>query len=496
MKLTEILSGLEGLKSKGNLEIDVSNVTSDSREIKKGDMFVAIKGFDTDGHNYLQSAIANGAKVIMVEDLEPVKALDLPEDVTLLLAKDTRKALAICSCNFYDNPSRKFKLIGITGTKGKTTTSFMVKEILQKQGKKVGLIGTIATYIGDKKLEDSDRTTPESSKLQKIFAQMAEEGCEAVVMEVSSQSLKLNRVYGCDFDMAIFTNFSEDRISAKEDADMEDYFKSKLKLFEMAKVGFVNSDDIRTARIPKLFPDKEIMTYGIDNYCNLLAKDITITNSYVDFKVKLGTRNERVKVGIPGRFSVYNSLAAICIAQKMGCSPEVIKEALLEVRVPGRSEMIDNKLEIPIMVDYAHSPESLENILQAVKSYTRGKVISVFGCGGDRDPGKRPIMGEISGRIADFTFITSDNPRTEDPEKIVRQIEEGIKKTQGKYIVITDRVSAIKEAIKMATKRDIIVLAGKGHEPYQEINGTKYPFDERIIVKELIEEIETEKKNK
>ena len=496
MKLTEILSGLEGLKSKGNLEIDVSNVTSDSREIKKGDMFVAIKGFDTDGHNYLQSAIANGAKVIMVEDLEPVKALDLPEDVTLLLAKDTRKALAICSCNFYDNPSRKFKLIGITGTKGKTTTSFMVKEILQKQGKKVGLIGTIATYIGDKKLEDSDRTTPESSKLQKIFAQMAEEGCEAVVMEVSSQSLKLNRVYGCDFDMAIFTNFSEDHISANEHPDMEDYFNSKLKLFEMAKVGFVNSDDIRTARIPKLFPDKEIMTYGIDNYCNLLAKDITITNSYVDFKVKLGTRNERVKVGIPGRFSVYNSLAAICIAQKMGCSPEVIKEALLEVRVPGRSEMIDNKLEIPIMVDYAHSPESLENILQAVKSYTRGKVISVFGCGGDRDPGKRPIMGEISGRIADFTFITSDNPRTEDPEKIVRQIEEGIKKTQGKYIVITDRVSAIKEAIKMATKRDIIVLAGKGHEPYQEINGTKYPFDERIIVKELIEEIETEKKNK
>ena len=496
MKLTEILSGLEGLKSKGNLEIDVSNVTSDSREIKKGDMFVAIKGFDTDGHNYLQSAIANGAKVIMVEDLEPVKALDLPEDVTLLLAKDTRKALAICSCNFYDNPSRKFKLIGITEKKKKTTTSFMVKEILQKQGKKVGLIGTIATYIGDKKLEDSDRTTPESSKLQKIFAQMEEEGCEAVVMEVSSQSLKLNRVYGCDFDMAIFTNFSEDHISAKEHPDMEDYFNSKLKLFEMAKVGFVNSDDIRTARIPKLFPDKEIMTYGIDNYCNLLAKDITITNSYVDFKVKLGTRNERVKVGIPGRFSVYNSLAAICIAQKMGCSPEVIKEALLEVRVPGRSEMIDNKLEIPIMVDYAHSPESLENILQAVKSYTRGKVISVFGCGGDRDPGKRPIMGEISGRIADFTFITSDNPRTEDPEKIVRQIEEGIKKTQGKYIVITDRVSAIKEAIKMATKRDIIVLAGKGHEPYQEINGTKYPFDERIIVKELIEEIETEKKNK
>ena len=496
MKLSEILNGLEGLKCKGNLEVEVSNVTSDSREVNKGDMFVAIKGFDTDGHSYLESAIKNGAKVIMVEDLEPVKNLKLSDDITLILAKDTRKALAICSCNFYDNPSYKFKLIGITGTKGKTTTSFMVKELLQKQGKKVGLIGTIATYIGDKKLEDSDRTTPESSKLQKVFAKMAEEGCEAVVMEVSSQSLKLNRVYGCDFDIAVFTNFSEDHISPKEHPDMEDYFNSKLKLFEMAKMGFVNSDDIRTARIPKLFPDKEITTYGIDNYCNLLAKDITITNSYVDFKVKLGTRNERIKVGIPGRFSVYNSLAAICIGQKLGCSVDVIKEALLDVRVPGRSELVDNKLEIPIMIDYAHSPESLENILQAVKSYTRGRVISVFGCGGDRDSGKRPIMGEISGRIADFTIITSDNPRTEEPEKIVEQIEEGIKKTKGKYIVIVDRINAIKEAIKMANKRDIIVLAGKGHEPYQEINGKKYPFDERIIVKELIEEIQNEKKNK
>ncbi|MFR5684574.1 MAG: UDP-N-acetylmuramoyl-L-alanyl-D-glutamate--2,6-diaminopimelate ligase, partial [Clostridia bacterium] len=367
-----------------------------------------------------------------------------------------------------------------------TTTAFMTKAILEKEGKKVGLIGTIATYIGNKKLEDSDRTTPESVKLQKIFAQMVEEGCEAVVMEVSSQSLKLHRVDGCDFDIAIFTNFSEDHISPKEHPDMEDYFNSKLKLFEMAKIGFVNSDDLHSSKVPKLFPDKEILTYGIDNYCNLLAKDITITNSYVDFKVKLGERNERVKTGIPGRFSVYNSLAAISVALKLGCSAESIKEALLEVRVPGRSELVNNKLELPIMIDYAHSPESLENILNAVKSYTRGRVISVFGCGGDRDTSKRPIMGEISGRIADFTIITSDNPRTEDPEKIVRQIEEGIKKTKGKYICIVDRIEAITEAIKMANKRDIIVLAGKGHEPYQEINGTKYPFDERIIVNEII----------
>ena len=299
----------------------------------------------------------------------------------------------------------------------------------------------------------------------------------------------MHRVTGCEFDIVLFTNFSEDHISPNEHPNMEDYFNSKLKLFKMCNTGIVNADDLHGAKIPRLFPESNITTYGIDNYANVLAKDITITNSYVDFRVKIKDRNERVKTGIPGRFSVYNSLAAICVAQKFGISPEIIKEALETVRVPGRSELVDNKLEIPIMIDYAHSPESLQNILSAVKSYTRGKVISVFGCGGDRDSGKRPIMGEISGKIADYTFITSDNPRTEDPQKIVNQIEEGMKKTKGKYSVIVDRTEAIKQAIEMATKRDIIVLAGKGHEPYQEINGVKYPYDERIIVRDLIEKM-------
>jgi UDP-N-acetylmuramoyl-L-alanyl-D-glutamate--2,6-diaminopimelate ligase len=308
-------------------------------------------------------------------------------------------------------------------------------------------------------------------------------------MEVSSQSLKLHRVDGCEFDTVLFTNFSEDHISEKEHPNMQDYFESKLKLFHMCKNGIVNADDLHGAKIPKLFPDSNIVTYGIDNYCQVLAKDITITNSYVDFKVKITDRNERIKTSIPGRFSVYNSLAAICVAKSIGIPVETIKEALLDVRVPGRSELVTNKKEIPIMIDYAHSPESLENILQAVKSYTRGKVISVFGCGVDRDKGKRPIMGEISGRIADYTIITSDNPRTEKPETIVEEIENGIKKTKGNYKVIVDRTEAIEEAIKMATKRDIIVLAGKGHEPYQEINGKKYPFDERIIVNEIIDKL-------
>ena len=496
MELKKMLVGLEGLKVRGDLSIDIKGIESSSKNIKEGYLFVAIKGFKADGHEFISNAIENGAIAVMVEEGCDLKALKIPENIIIVMAKDTREGLAITSSNFYENPSKKFKLIGVTGTKGKTTTTFMIKEILQKAGKKVGLIGTIATYIGDKKIKDSDRTTPESLELQKMFKQMADEGVEAVVMEVSSQSLKLHRVDGCNFDIVLFTNFSEDHISPNEHPDMQDYLQSKLKLFKMCKTGFTNADDLQGAKIPSLFPDSEIITYGIDNFAKVTARDVTITNSYVDFRVKIDGKNERIRVKIPGRFSVYNSLAAICVAQKFGVPAEVIKEALLEVRVPGRSEMVDNKLEIPVMIDYAHSPESLENILKAVKSYTRGMVICVFGCGGDRDPGKRPIMGEISGKIADYTIITSDNPRTEDPQKIVDQIEEGIKKTKGKYEVIVDRTEAIKTALKKANYKDIVVLAGKGHEPYQEINGIKHPYDERIIVKELASEIEEEKAKK
>lgn len=497
MELKRILVGLENLKVKGNLDTEIKGIAKSSNEVKEGYLFVAIKGFTVDGHNFIEDAIKNGATAVMVEEGCDLKSIKFKEDTIIIMAKSTREGLAIVSSNFYNNPSTKFKLIGVTGTKGKTTTTYMIKEILEKAGQKVGLIGTIATYINGKKIKDSERTTPESLELQQLFAQMVEEGVETVVMEVSSQSLKLNRVAGCNFDIVIFTNFSEDHISPKEHPDMEDYFNSKLKLFEMCKTGIVNTDDLHGAKIPGLFPESNITTYGIDNFANVLAKDITITNSYVDFKVKIKDRNERVKTGIPGRFSVYNSLAAICVAQKFGIDPEVVKQALLEVRVPGRSEMVDNKLELPIMIDYAHSPESLQNILYATKSYTRGRVISVFGCGGDRDSSKRPIMGEISGKVADYTIITSDNPRTEKPEDIIKAIEEGISKTKGKYEVVVDRTEAIEKAIKMANKRDIIILAGKGHETYQEINNEKNHFDEREIVKEIIEKIQkSNEKNK
>ena len=496
MNLKEILVGLEGIKAKGNIDVEITNVDSDSRNIKENGLFIAIRGFEVDGSDYIEDAIANGASVVMVDENTKVKELNLPENVTLLMVPDTRIALAVCACNFYDNPSRKMKLIGVTGTKGKTTSTFMIKKILEKAGHKVGLIGTIAIYIGEKKIKDSTRTTPESIELQKIFANMVEENVDVVVMEVSSQSLKLNRVYGCDFDMGIFTNFSHEHISEKEHPDMEDYFNSKLKLFDMCKVGFFNADDIYAAKAGRMVKTPEVTTYGIDNFCHVLAKDITITNSYVDFKVKLENRNERVKTCIPGRFSVYNSLAAICVAKKMGVTPEQIKEALVEVRVPGRSELVDNKLGFTIMIDYAHTPESLESILRAVKSYTKGRVICVFGCGGDRDKIKRPLMGEVSGRVATNTIITSDNPRTEDPEEIVKEIEVGIKKTTGQYTCIVDRTEAIKAAIKMAGRNDIIVLAGKGHEPYQEINHETFPFDERIIVNEVIDELEEENAKK
>ena len=490
MKLKELLIGIDGIKARGNLELDITNVDSDSRKIKANGMFVTIHGFETDGVKYIDEAIKNGAKVIMLQNDVDVKSLNIPEGITILVVPNTRVALAICACNFYDHPTRKFKLIGVTGTKGKTTTTYMIKKILEKQGKKVGLIGTVADYIGDKKIEDSDRTTPESIKLQQVFAQMAEENVDYVVMEVSSQSLKLDRVLGCEFDIAVFTNLAPEHISKNEHSDMEDYFNAKLKLFKMCKVAFINADDIYGVKIAKMIKDDcEITTYGIDNFCHVLAKDITVTNNYVDFKVKLGTKNERVKVCIPGRFSVYNSLAAIGVALRIGVEPENIKEALLEVIVPGRSELVENKLGLTIMIDYAHTPDSLESILKAVKSYTNGRVISVFGCGGDRDALKRPLMGEVSGRVADYSFVTSDNPRTEKPEEIVAQIEKGIKKTKGQYECVVDRVEAIKQAIKMANPKDIVVIAGKGHEQYQEINHERYPFDERKIVQDLVEQL-------
>ena len=486
MKLKDLLAGIENFKIRGDQELEISSVENNSQKVKSGSLFVAIKGFDFDGHQFVEEAIKNGAVALMLDISADLKSIKLPKDMTVILSTDTRVDLAKVACNFYHHPSRYFKLIGVTGTKGKTTTTYMIKSILEKAGHKVGLIGTIANYIGEDQISESNRTTPESLELQKLFYQMAREKVEYVVMEVSSQSLKLHRVDGSDFDMAVFTNFSKDHISLKEHSDMEDYFNSKLKLFQMCPKGFANSDDFKCERLMYYAKNCDIKTYSVDNGSNLIAKDITITNASVDFKVKLGQKNERVKVNIPGRYSVYNALAAISVAVSIGVDAEKIKEGLLEIVIPGRNELIPNEQELTIMIDYAHTAESLENVLTSIKTYTMGRIICVFGCGGDRDKTKRPEMGEVAGRLADFSIVTTDNPRTEKPEDIIQDIEEGIAKTKGNYKIVVDRKEAIAEAIKMATKRDIVILAGKGHEKYQEINGVKHEFDERKIVKEIL----------
>ena len=488
MELKKLLLGIENFKSKGDMQLDIKKVASNSKKVVPNSLFVAIKGYDFDGHEYIEEAVKNGAVAVMLDMSADFKKINIPKGITVIITDDTRKALARVSCNFFGNPSRYFKLIGVTGTKGKTTTTYMIKSILEKAGYKVGLIGTIANYIGEDCLGFSDRTTPESIELQELFYKMARQKVNYVVMEVSSQSLKLNRVEGTNFDYAIFTNLYKDHISLKEHTDMNEYFESKLKLFQMTPKGFVNSDDFKCNKIINGAKNCDIKTYAVDNKADLLAKDITITNISVDFKVKLGNKNERIKVNIPGRYSVYNALAAISFANSIGIDAEKIKEGLENIVVPGRNELVPNKEELAIMIDYAHTAESLENILQATKTYTPGRVICVFGCGGDRDKEKRPRMGEVAGRLADYSIVTSDNPRTEKPEDIIAQIEKGIVKTKGKYEVIVDRKKAIEKAIKMMNKRDIVILAGKGHEVYQEINGEKRPFDERQIVKEILGE--------
>lgn len=481
MKLSEILKGIEELEVRGDLEIDVPSIAYDSRKVENGGMFVAIVGFKMDGHNYIESAIQSGAKVIAMQE-GSYDAGMIPEGITVVFSKDTRKLLPMIACNFYGNPTRELKVVGVTGTKGKTTTTYMIKSILEHAGKKVGLIGTIANYVGDKCYE-SERTSPESLDLQRMFREMVNNKCDVAVMEVSSHSLALDRVWGIDFDIGVFTNLTQDHLDFHKTFD--NYLAAKAKLFTMCKEGFVNCDDMYAKKLMDM-ATCPITTYGIDNNPFVSARDIIITNSYSDFKMPFNKVIQRIKVDIPGRFTVYNALAAICVSIRLGAGVEDVLAGLENVKVPGRSEVVPTTRNFTVIVDYAHTPDSLENILKASKVYTKGKIICVFGCGGDRDTAKRPMMGEIAGKLAGYTVITSDNPRSEKPEEIIRQIEEGMKKTNGKYKVIVDRKKAIEHALKKAEKGDLILIAGKGHETYQEINGEKHHFDDREVVKELV----------
>lgn len=484
MKLSEILQGIEDVTVRGDVEVEVNEIVYDSRKVQEGNMFVAIKGFKANGHDFIPSAIESGAKIIAVQANE-YDILQIPEEIVVVVAQDTRVLLALGACNYYQNPSREFKLVGVTGTKGKTTTTYMLKSILEKEGKKVGLVGTIANMIGKEEVA-SERTTPESLDLQRLFRQMADAKIDVVVMEVSSHSLELHRVTGSSFDIGVFTNLSQDHLDFH--LTFDNYLAAKAKLFKMCKEGFINSDDMYAKKLATM-ATCPITTYGIDNNPNVCARDIIITNSYSDFKLPFNRVLQRIKVGIPGRFTVYNALAAICVAIKLGCSIESIITGLEEVKVPGRSEIVPNARNLTIMIDYAHTPDSLENILRAVKTYTKGKVICVFGCGGDRDKAKRPMMGEISGKLAAYTVITTDNPRSEDPKQITLEIEEGIKKTKGKYKVIVNRKKAIEHALREARRNDLVLIAGKGHETYQELKDGKIHFDDREVIAEVLKRL-------
>lgn len=409
--------------------------------------------------------------------------------ITYIRLENIREALALTSANLYDNPSKKLKVIGVTGTKGKTTSTFMIKSILEKHGYKVGLIGSIAVYIGDKELEITDRTTPESFVIQKYLHQMVEEKVDIVVLEVSSQAMVLNRVTGCEFDACLFTNLTEDHISPKEHKDMEDYFNAKLSLAKISPYIVTTLDNEYTARLPKLITNTPITTFGLKEKSDIMAKDLKPTNKSTTFTLCQNGEESEVTVSIPGDYMVYNALGAIGIAAYFGATIEDIRNGLNNFSVFGRSELVPNKLGLTIMIDYAHTPSSLESILKTVKPYTKGRVICTWGVGGDRDAAKRPVMGEISGRLADYTILTCDQVRTEDPRKILSEIEVGLKKVTDQYTIILHRTEAIRHAIEMANKDDIIVLPGLGNDLYIEYMGVKYPYDERKVIHDIIEEM-------
>lgn len=489
MLLNKLISKVEVINKVGDLNLDITNIHSDSRKIKEGGLFVAINGFSKNGIEFIPNAIKNGAKAIIVEPDVDLNSLNL--SIPIISVKNTRKALAQVACEFYDNPSKKLKLIGVTGTKGKTTTTFMIKSILEAHGLNVGLIGSIAVYINEEKIEDTDRTTPESIEIQKHLANMVKNNVDVAIIEVSSQAMKLERVTGCDFDISLFTNLSEDHISPKEHPNMEDYFNCKLQLLKISKHGVINNDDKIVKNIKNLLPDKDIKTFAIDNNADFKVNpnSVVITDSYIDFSVLYKGKEERIEASIPGRFSIYNATGAIAVSSYFNVTADEIRSALKDLKVLGRSELVPNKLGLTILIDYAHTPSSLESILKAVNSYAKGKVICAWGVGGDRDAAKRPIMGEISGKLADFTVLMSDQVRTEDPLKILKEIEVGIIPTGKPYKIIVDRTEGIKYAISIAKPGDIIVIPGLGHDLYLEKNGVKYPYDERKVIAKLIDEM-------
>jgi len=482
MLLQYLLEGIES-ETKGNLNIEINKIEYDSKKIEKGDLFVAIKGYVTNGHEYIAEAVKNGAVAVVLQKDENV---EVPNGIARITTENTRVTLAQLAAKYYDYPASKLRIIGITGTKGKTTTAYMIRDIMLSAGKKIGMIGTIYNTYGDKKIE-SYRTSPESLELHKLLRDMVDAGMEYVVMEVSSHALELSRTYGIKFEIGVFTNLAREHLDFH--GDMDSYLNAKAKIFDQSIYGVINADDIYTPKLLKKVKCKYVR-YGLDNEANISATDIRINNNYVDFKMYVNKQLQTITVPIPGKYTVYNAIAAVAVTSMLGAQMEDVLKGLATVKVPGRSEIVEIGKSFAVLIDYAHNPSSLEAILMNTKKYVKGRVILVFGCGGNRDTTKRAKMGEIAGKYADFTIITTDNPRDEKPAKIAKDIEEGMKLTRGLYKVIENRKEAIEFAMRIAWKNDTVLLAGKGHETYQELaKGKKIHLDEREIVKKAAEKM-------
>ncbi len=470
---------------RGTLEGEVSALVYDSRKVTKDCMFVCIRGAAYDSHEHVEEIAAKGARVIVAE-----REVETPEGVTLVLVPDTRYALSLLSAAYFDHPARKLKVIGITGTKGKTTTTFMVKGILEHAGYKVGLIGTIETIIGETHIP-ADNTTPESYLIQEYFARMVEAGCQICVMEVSSQGLMMHRTAGIPFEIGIFTNLAPDHIGPNEHASFEEYAACKGLLFRQCRIGIANVDDEHFDMVLRGHTC-DLETIGFSEEADYRASEVELIGrpGYLGVSYHIsGKLQMDVEIDVPGTFSVYNSLVAIAVCEHFQVSEEDLKEALKVVKTKGRIEMIKVSEDFILMIDYAHNAMSLQSLLLTLKEYHPKRLVCVFGCGGNRSKLRRYEMGEVSGRLADLTVITSDNPRYEEPQAIIDDIKIGMAKTDGAYVEISDRKEAIRYVIEHVQKGDVIVLAGKGHEDYQEIKGKKYPMDERDLIRQVLEEL-------
>ena len=478
MKLRELIKNLSIIERNADAELEISGVSYDSRKTEKGDMFVAIRGFEADGHKFIPKAVENGAAVILCEEKPSC-------DIPYVLVSDSRYGLAIVSRDFFGDPASEMTMIGITGTSGKTSSSYLIKHMLEsKLDAKVGLIGTNGNMIGDEFLH-TEHTTPESYELHKLFRHMADSGCTHVVMEVSSHSLTLERVAGIHFDVALYTNLSQDHLDFH--GTMEEYAAAKRKLFSMCSIGCFNLDDA-WADFMRDGASCRTMTFSTEkNEADLVAKDIRLTADGVRFASVSGDEISMTKLGIPGMFSVYNALGTMSVGLALGLSLADCSDAMSSAKgVKGRLEIVPTGRDFSVVIDYSHKPDALEKVLKTLKPVTRGRLIALFGCGGDRDKLKRPIMGRIAADNADLVVVTSDNPRTEDPDEIIREIVAGMKDKRTPTKVICDRREAIAWAIDNAAPGDVLLLAGKGHEDYQVVGHEKHHMDEREIVADCL----------